>query len=92
MTLIYCNITTIIQIYYHILNATIICITPVSYTHLDVYKRQRVHKVQNGVEYKTLRDAGGDSRTGPVDVHLEGTVAKIRPEERYYGRRNRRMG
>ena len=54
---IYSNVTTFIQINYHILNATIKCISParsqdccslvassictaVSYTHLDVYKRQ----------------------------------------------------
>ena len=54
-----------------------------------MYKRQRVHKVQNGAKDRSLKYAGGEGtncRADSVDAHPEGSVAEIRPEEKHYGR------
>ena len=42
------------------------CQVPVSYTHLDVYKRQEEHKVGGGPDYRCHRAVSSSRRTDGV--------------------------
>ena len=67
-------------------------VTPVSYTHLDVYKRQRLHHRRQRPALQRLRGgllrAGGDDRLDRGQLHREGLC----DEERQLHKRRRGEG
>ena len=56
----------------------------VSYTHLDVYKRQDVHELPCGILYKVLEEGTGAATprsNSVVSVHYKGTRSEEHTSE-----------
>ena len=58
-------------------------ILPVSYTHLDVYKRQVVDDVQQSFPVMMAKALGGDGFTTPIDPSEDEIYEWVRRAESY---------